>query len=302
MDEELLGGGFSTVVVRRGDTVRRTAAPWSATVQTYLAHLRRVGVDRVPAPGGFDEQGREVLAFVDGTVPWWPWPQVLRSDDGLRQVAGLLLELRAAAATFEEPTDAVWHAGPRRDPAHVVAHGDLGPWNTVWRDDRLVASSTGTPRSRPRRVGRGPGRLVLRPAAPGDRLPRRGTLLLARRRRAPVLPVVRRGRGRPRGAARPRRAGAGRRPPPRPRLGRRGPRALRDVPRPRRPRHPRRGRRLARRVPRPPGSGSLTHRARPRSPQRRRGLPGRGRRARVRTPAAPGPRRRRSAPRRAPGA
>ncbi|GAB3452092.1 phosphotransferase [Kineococcus endophyticus] len=138
MDEELLGGGFSTVVVRRGDTVRRTAAPCSATVQTYLAHLRRVGVDRVPAPGGFDEQGREVLAFVDGTVPWWPWPQVLRSDDGLRQVAGLLLELRAAAATFEDPTDAVWHAGPRRDPAHVVAHGDLGPWNTVWRDDRLV--------------------------------------------------------------------------------------------------------------------------------------------------------------------
>lgn len=141
--EEVLAGGFSTRVVRRGDTVRRTASPWTPTVHAVLRHLHAAGVHRVPRPLGFDDRGREVLEFVDGSTAWWPWPEPLRSDAGLLQVARLVREVGQALETFEEPAGAVWHDGPSRGadrpPGLVVRHGDLGPWNTVWRDGALVA-------------------------------------------------------------------------------------------------------------------------------------------------------------------
>ncbi|TNM64540.1 aminoglycoside phosphotransferase family protein [Streptomyces sp. NP160] len=134
-----LRGGCSTEVVRRGATVRRTASPWTPTVHALLHHLRAAGVHRVPRPLGHDEQGREVLEFVEGTTAWWPWPEPLRSDAGLVAVARLVRELGDALASFEEPPSAVWQGGPRWGEGLVVRHGDFGPWNTVWRDGELVA-------------------------------------------------------------------------------------------------------------------------------------------------------------------
>lgn len=141
--EEVLHGGFSTHVVRRGATVRRTASPWTPTVHALLRHLRDAGVTRVPRPLGIDDQGREVLEFVEGSTAWWPWPEPLRSDTGLVAVAQLVRELGEALASFEEPPGAVWHGGPAgrstRERGLVVRHGDLAPWNTVWRGGELVA-------------------------------------------------------------------------------------------------------------------------------------------------------------------
>ena len=59
--ERELTGGTVNDVVRRGDTVRRSAGPWTPTVQALLAWVRAQGVSFVPAPLGLDEQGREVL-------------------------------------------------------------------------------------------------------------------------------------------------------------------------------------------------------------------------------------------------
>jgi len=141
--EEVLRGGFSTLVVRRGDTVHRTASPWTPTVHALLRHLRSVGLTRVPRPLGFDEQGREVLEFIEGSTAWWPWPEALGSDAGLLAVAELVRELGEALTSFVEPLGAVWYGGPRQGSHEgsvlVVRHGDLGPWNTVWRDGELVA-------------------------------------------------------------------------------------------------------------------------------------------------------------------
>jgi hypothetical protein len=140
MDDEVrLQGGFSTVVVRSGQTVRRTASPWTPSVHALLRYLRGSGFEQAPVPLGFDEQGREVLEHIEGTVAWWPWPAVLRTDAGLRQVAALVQRLAEALSSFVEPADAVWHDGvPGPGPA-VLRHGDLGPWNTLWRDGELVA-------------------------------------------------------------------------------------------------------------------------------------------------------------------
>lgn len=138
VDEEPLTGGFSTVVTRRGDTVRREVGPWTPTVHALLRHLRAVGFDLAPEPLGIDERGREILGFIEGQVAWWPWPEVLRRDEGLRAITSLLTRLQEAVATFDEPPDALWHGGPRTVPDHVIRHGDLAPWNTVWSGDRLT--------------------------------------------------------------------------------------------------------------------------------------------------------------------
>lgn len=137
--EQPLIGGMVNTVVRVGDTVRRSAGPWTPSVHAVLHHLASVGFDRAPRALGVDDQGREVLTFVRGTPAARPWPAVLRSDDGLGQLAELVAELAAALATFEPPPDAIWRAGGVPGPGRrVLRHGDLGPWNTLWDGDRLV--------------------------------------------------------------------------------------------------------------------------------------------------------------------
>jgi hypothetical protein len=65
MQEELLTGGHLNPVVRVGDTVRRTPGPWTPAVHLLLEHLERSGFDGAPRVLGFDDQGREVLSFLD---------------------------------------------------------------------------------------------------------------------------------------------------------------------------------------------------------------------------------------------
>jgi hypothetical protein len=66
--EETLTGGNMSVVARVGDTVRRQAGSWTPRTHRLLAHLRAKGIREVPAPLGFDDQGREILTFIPGTV------------------------------------------------------------------------------------------------------------------------------------------------------------------------------------------------------------------------------------------
>ena len=64
--EERLEGGNVGGAVRVGDTVRRSAGPWTPAVHALLAHLAGTGFTGAPRPLGFDEQGREVLTFLEG--------------------------------------------------------------------------------------------------------------------------------------------------------------------------------------------------------------------------------------------
>src|SRR3954454_24031204 len=56
------------VRVRTGDTVHRTSYAWSPAVLDLLQHVEREGFEGAPRALGFDDQGREVLAFIDGEV------------------------------------------------------------------------------------------------------------------------------------------------------------------------------------------------------------------------------------------
>jgi hypothetical protein len=147
-DEEVLADQGVTRVVRVGSTVRRPVRPFTATVQTFLVHLWGSGVRCIPEPLGYDEQGREVLSYLDGDVPAEPLPDWATADSVLVGLAEMIRALHEAAAGWQPPADAIWGRIPGRsgvvvpplfDTAELVAHSDYCPGNVVFRDRRPAA-------------------------------------------------------------------------------------------------------------------------------------------------------------------
>src|SRR4051794_2358615 len=98
--DEVLTGGNSNAPVRRGDTVLRQAGPWTPTIHALLEHVRERGVDWAPQPLGRDESGREVLSFLPGSVPGYPMPPEVWSDDVLEHAGRLLRQYHDATPGF----------------------------------------------------------------------------------------------------------------------------------------------------------------------------------------------------------
>jgi hypothetical protein len=138
--EERLLGGNTGGAVRVGDTVRRTAGPWTPAVQALLAHLHDVGFDRCPRPLGLDERGREVLSYLPGASVGdrKPWPSWVHSDAALVEVAQWLREYHDAAAGFVPPPTAAWRGQGPSGAGAIICHNDAAPYNACWNDDGLV--------------------------------------------------------------------------------------------------------------------------------------------------------------------
>lgn len=134
-------------MVRRGDQLLRPIGPWSPAVHQYLRHLEAAGFGGAPRVLGI-EGTREVLTFIDGDVAndpaWEPGrghrlPPHARTEAALAGAALLIRALHQAAAGFR-PTLTGYRFQPRPPAAgEIVCHGDLGPWNTVYRDGMPVA-------------------------------------------------------------------------------------------------------------------------------------------------------------------
>lgn len=130
-------GGNTAPVVRVGSTVRRVAGPWTPNVATLMTGLRLAGVAGVPEHLGLDEQGREVVEYVDGDVPVYPMPAWLWDDDVLADVGRAVRAVHDATTSLELP-----RTGWRREavePVEVVCHGDVAPYNCVFSGGRLIA-------------------------------------------------------------------------------------------------------------------------------------------------------------------
>lgn len=125
-----------------GETVRRPCRPFTATVQAFLRHLRSQGINFVPEPLGYDDEGREVLSFVEGDVPDEPLPDAVWAEGVLGALAGLIRRLHDAAEGWPPPEDATWGSIPGQahvavpalfDRPELVAHQDYCPGNVVFR-------------------------------------------------------------------------------------------------------------------------------------------------------------------------
>jgi hypothetical protein len=116
-----LAGGDMNVVVRVGDTVRRPPEP--PEVIELLQWYERVGFDGAPRFLGYDEQGREMLSFVEGEPGFAPVPS---SDEVVAEVGRLLRRAHDAQEGFA--------------PAGlVIGHCDLFWTNVIFRDGLPVA-------------------------------------------------------------------------------------------------------------------------------------------------------------------
>lgn len=134
-------------LVRRGGHVLRPMGTWTPAVHEYLRYLAAAGFTGAPRVAGI-EGDREVLTYVEGDVAvdpeWRPGrghrlPAYARGDRALTGAAELIRRLHTAAAGFRPAiTEYRFHPHPPR-PGEIVSHGDLGPWNTVYRDGVPVA-------------------------------------------------------------------------------------------------------------------------------------------------------------------
>lgn len=141
MGEEILTGGRENPgqVVRIEDTVRRPRSDGHLVTEALLLHLESVDFDEAPKFLGIDDDGRQILSYIEGTatdpVPWQQDDE--RNALQLGRVAATLARLHAATAGFTPPLG----AKPRRPlavPGAIWTHGDVGYSNIVFADDRLV--------------------------------------------------------------------------------------------------------------------------------------------------------------------
>jgi hypothetical protein len=138
MDEELLAGGNTHAeIVKVGDTVRRPTGHWTPGVHALLRHLEAHGYDDAPRVLGLDDNAREILTYVPGTVVWPEQFALVQTDSGLTEVVASIRRFHDTVADFDLARAFTWseHGSDPRGPAEILCHNDLAPWNLVHRHD-----------------------------------------------------------------------------------------------------------------------------------------------------------------------
>src|SRR5260370_40819403 len=125
-------------VVRIGQTVRRPAHPNTAAVQALLKHLEDAGFNGAPRALGVDDEGREMVSFIPGTVGHYPLRPFVLTESTLIRLSLLLRRFHDATMGFSLSGDVRWH-NSQGHSGSVVCHGDAGPYNTIFRDGAPVA-------------------------------------------------------------------------------------------------------------------------------------------------------------------
>lgn len=138
MTNELLHDNPNRPIERIGDAVHRPTHHWTPAVHDLLNYLQSVNFPYSPRVLGFDEDGREILSYIEGQSGADSWIKIT-SDDGLRKFAKLLRAYHDAIAGYRPPADAEWACavGAPKD-GEIMCHGDFGPWNIVWDGDEPV--------------------------------------------------------------------------------------------------------------------------------------------------------------------
>jgi aminoglycoside phosphotransferase (APT) family kinase protein len=106
-------------VVRVGGTVRRPVGAHSTFIHALLGHLERVGFNDAPRLLGIDNEGREMLSYIEGDVP---------SDLDARLTDGQLTDAAHLLRRYHDATAGSTLAGGEE----VVCHNDISPVNTVF--------------------------------------------------------------------------------------------------------------------------------------------------------------------------
>ena len=143
--DRLTGGNISGEIVRVGATVRRPTGPWTPSVHALLWHLEQRGFRGAPKVLGIDGEGREVLEYLPGEVPWRAaHRRLLGSLESVARMGRLLRAFHNAVADFDPGDDAIWQFPEMAADAAaytdkrglIVCHNDPTAWNLVIGDQR----------------------------------------------------------------------------------------------------------------------------------------------------------------------
>ncbi|GHO88672.1 phosphotransferase [Dictyobacter formicarum] len=136
----LSGGNVSSGIVRVGQTTRRPLGFWSPVVQSLLRHLEEQGFAGAPRFLGIDQQGREILSFIEGEMGHYPLQDAWWSEETMVEVAHFVRRYHDAVSSFVPPADAQWKQSFPDASAHeIICHNDIAPYNTVYAQNRPVA-------------------------------------------------------------------------------------------------------------------------------------------------------------------
>jgi thiamine kinase-like enzyme len=123
--EVALQGGRTTLgVVRIGDTVRRPVSKNGDFVHRVLRFFEKSNFEYAPRFLGIDKQGREILSYIEGTVPD---DLGTTSDNQLFEFMKIVRRLHDLSKEFTKSNHL------------VVCHSDLSPCNVVFRDKVAIA-------------------------------------------------------------------------------------------------------------------------------------------------------------------
>jgi len=135
-----LQGGRENQIIRIGHKVHRPSGLWTTLIHAFLRDLRASGFNSAPRPFGLDEQGREILSFIEGEVSNYPLSSNAASVQTLISAAKLLRSYHDASQNFLaglNPEKNTWQF-PARHPQEVICHGDFAPYNVVLDGENVI--------------------------------------------------------------------------------------------------------------------------------------------------------------------
>jgi hypothetical protein len=134
--EEMPGsvGGATRV----GRTVRRPAGPWTPAVHELLMYLAEEGLRGVPEVHGLDDEGREVLTYVDGRGV--PVDREVVLETVLTEAVTWLRDFHDVVEGFRPEGEREWRGGVAELEAdQVICHHDPGAYNWIVQSGHFVA-------------------------------------------------------------------------------------------------------------------------------------------------------------------
>lgn len=133
-NKEKLTGGNVSDVYRIGDTVRREVKPESPQIHRLLKHLEDKNFRYAPRFLGIDENGREVLSFIEGDAGNYPIKKHMWSNGTLKGIAKMLRLYHDTASDFS--FDESWKPLDNTpQPLEVLCHNDFAIYNIIFEGE-----------------------------------------------------------------------------------------------------------------------------------------------------------------------